>query len=36
MPATWSTLIGILEDCELNSIAFEIKEALQIVTGVLT
>ena len=36
VPATWSTLIGVLEDCELNSIVLEIKQALQIVTGMLS
>ena len=32
--STWSTLIGVLEDCDLNVVALEVKRALQIATGV--
>ena len=35
LPATWITLIRVLEDCELNVVALEVKTALQIDTGVL-
>ena len=34
LPATWTTLIRVLEDCELNAVALEVKTALQMVAGV--
>ena len=32
-PVTWITLVRVLEDCELNSVALQVKQALKIVTG---